>query len=119
MWYSTHSTGIKQFDEDHLKIDSIIKDVARATEPVTENELLGELYNAVTAHLKNKEGAPNFDYSHEEQLRDSFFLQRLRGKISERENGQLSKLNLIRDLHQMLADHVFYNIMKRKKRDDS
>jgi hypothetical protein len=107
MWYSTHSTGIKQFDDDHQKIDSFLVKFAQTSDPIVEQKLLQDLYSALEIHIKNKKQMAGFEYLPDAEMRDIFLLQGYKRKIAERENGGITKLTLIRDLHQMLADHVF------------
>lgn len=112
MWYSTHSTGIKQFDDDHQKIDSLLKKIARTSDPESEQEHLNTLCSLLQTHINNKKKTAEFKYLPDDEIHDILFLQEVKRMIFERKKDKFSKLNLIKDLHQMLADHVF-KICKR------
>ena len=107
MWHSTHSTGIKQFDDDHQKMDSLLKQFAQTSDPIVEQALLLEMYSALEIHIKNKKQMAEFEYSPDAEMRDILLMQGFKRKIAAIENRGISKLIFIRDLHQMLADHVF------------
>lgn len=117
MWHSTHSTGVKQFDDDHQKIDALLRKIAKASNPVIEHELLENMFSALETHINNKKKLTEFEYLPDAKVRDNLLLQRFKDKIAEKQRGRICKLDFIRDLHQMLADHVFTISMKKKKYD--
>jgi len=113
MWHATHSTGLEQFKEDHVRIEEVIKNLSHATSHREEKSLLMDLYCIIIAHIRSKSETPGVDITSEEQSRDSAFLHEIRVKIWERDNAHITQLKLIRDLRQMLEDHVLHNNQAR------
>jgi len=115
MWHTTQTTGLKQFNEDHARIDEIIKNLSHATNHREEKALLMDLYCIIIAHIRSKSETPELDISPEEQSRDTAFLHDIRIKIWERDNAHITQLKLIRDLRQMLQEHVLHNNQTRRQ----
>lgn len=113
MWHTTHSTGLEQFNEDHNRIEEVIKNLSHATNHREEKALLMDLYCIIIAHIRSKSETPGFNLSAEEQARDTAFLHDIRVKIWERDNAHITQLKLIRDLRQMLENHVMHNNLAR------
>ncbi len=116
IWHSTHSTGIPQLDEDHQHIEEVIKNLSHATNPRAEKALLMDLYCIIIAHIRSKRETPEFDLTPDEEARDAAFLHNIRIKIWERDNAHITQLSLIRDLRQMLSNHVLDNTKERNLR---
>ena len=115
MWHSTHSTGIREFDDDHSRIDEAIKNVSHTTNPKEEKRLLMDLYCTIIAHIRSKNELPEYELTSEERERDTNFLKNIRLIIWQRDNAQITQLKLIQDLRQMLADHVLHNNKAQKR----
>ncbi len=115
MWHTTHSTGPEPFNEDHVRIEEVIRNLSHATSHREEKSLLMDLYCIIIAHIRSKNEHPDVDISPEERSRDTAFLHEIRIKIWERDNAHITQLKLIRDLRQMLEDHVLNNNQARRQ----
>ena len=113
MWHTTHSTGLEQLNEDHVRIEEVIKNLSHATNQREEKSLLMDLYCIIIRKMNAKTELMGLDLSPGEQTRDNAFLHDIRVKIWERDNAHITQLKLIRDLRQILEDHVLHNNQAR------
>lgn len=115
MWSSIYSTGVKEFDDDHAHIDAVIGHVARATDPEDEKKHLMDVYCSIISHVEFKSNFLGNNLSHKEQNDDATFLRDVRSKMREREEGLISRRQLIMDLRHMLMVHAMAHEVRERK----
>ena len=115
MWSSIYSTGVQEFDADHAHIDAVIGHVAKAVDPENEKKLLMDVYCSIISHVEFKRSFLGSNLSLREQNDDALFLRNVRDKMREREDGSISRHQLIMDLRHMLMVHAMAHETQERK----
>ena len=106
MWHSYFSTGVSELDDDHDQIDSLLGEVSEASSPAEEEDCLMRVYCAIIDHIRFKFDLLGPQLSKEEKDADAYFLGKVRQKIRERNQGLVSRRELITQLKEMLKEHA-------------
>lgn len=106
MWHSFYSTGVRELDNDHDQIDSLLGDVSDASSAQEEQDCLMRVYCAIIDHIRFKFDLLGPQLSREEKDGDADFLGKVRQKIRQRNQGLVSRKELIAQLKQMLKEHA-------------
>lgn len=109
MWHSYYSTGVRELDDDHDQIDSLLGEVSEASSPAEEQDCLMKVYCAIIDHIRFKFDLLGPQLSKEEKDGDADFLGKVRQKIRQRNQGLVSRRELIAQLKQMLKEHALHH----------
>jgi hypothetical protein len=106
MWHSFYSTGVEEFDVAHEQIDAMLGNLAGVNTPDEEKGALIDICCVIIAHIKFKNDLLGTRISREEQEEDANFLRKVRGTIKEREQGRISRVQLVTELRHSLIGHA-------------
>jgi hemerythrin len=106
MWQAVFSTGIPEIDAGHAHLDAVIAALVGANSAVDEHNQLMDVYCAIISHMQFKNDFIDRSGDGNSKELDIQFLKKVREKIRQRDDGMITRRQLVNELRSMLMVHA-------------
>jgi len=114
MWYSLMSTGVTELDHQHANLDSIIMLYERAQTVDQETRWLEMMYYLAERHFQFEERIFGDSFPPEHRTQHAMIIESLAEKIEQRQNSEISQLDMFEYANRILSDHFTTYCLKLK-----